>query len=258
MLQFRFLSLILYFFKIKKLINQLCVCVCAHSMMILLNWNGCRNSRRSRFPVRIYRSCSWYPVPECKRTPHRKHESRTRVCSTRKYQFGARRGVSGVVGPHAIGPLDWSSSLRTTPCLRSLLIQTPVRRWPRGGGMWATAAARAGNVCIAQRTKRHSGEPVPWARKHFAMHAAWGTSPAGWCRSTGPPQAQLLCWQNTRTLTGKCWSCDGRRKWWGSSSSSCSICNISRTWCSMFHPTVRITWSTSNGLPLHTPHLISC
>ncbi|KAG2376593.1 uncharacterized protein HKW66_Vig0242230 [Vigna angularis] len=45
-----------------------------------------------------------------------------------------RRGVSGLVDHHAIGPLDWLSSLRTR-CLRSLLIQTAVRRSPRGGGM---------------------------------------------------------------------------------------------------------------------------
>ena len=58
---------------------------------------------------------------------------------------------------------------------------------------------------IARCRKRHSGGPARWARKHSATLAGFGTSRAGFFRSTGPHAARPSPWKFTQTATVRCW-----------------------------------------------------
>ncbi|KAA8525250.1 hypothetical protein F0562_007105 [Nyssa sinensis] len=84
--------------------------------------------------------------------------------------------------------------------------------------------AKAASACIAQRIRRRSGGPGPWAQKRFAMLVALGISRAGSCPSTGLQRAQHLFSQSTRTLTAKCLSFGGKRRCKRPNNSSHSFC----------------------------------
>lgn len=236
-------------------------------MMILRSWNGFQNSRRNHFRARTYRSCSWYPEWRRKTTPHRKpvKSPPARECSTRKCLSRQRPEASGPVGPHAIGPLAFSSYPQLPlppPPPRPLPITPPTplspspslpRRRPRRERGIAATEGRGESACIAQRIRRRSGGLGPWARRRYATRAGWGTSRAGWCQSTGPQRAQHSCWLSTQTRTARCWSSGARRRWWGPSNSSCCSCSsiTTRTLCSMsHHPTVMISWSINTWDPI--------
>lgn len=72
--------------------------------------------------------------------------------------------------------------------------------------MWRVGAR------TARRRRRPSGGRGRWGPRRCATRAAWGSSRAGSCRSTGPRRARPSCWLSTPTPIGRFWNYGGRRR----------------------------------------------
>lgn len=60
--------------------------------------------------------------------------------------------------------------------------------------------------------KRHSGGLGHWAQRRCAMLVEFDTNRAGWSLNIDPLRAQLSCWPNIRTLTGKLWNSGDKKR----------------------------------------------
>lgn len=96
--------------------------------------------------------------------------------------------------------------------LQSHQVNHWLRSWRRNRRhMVEMGLSNHGGAAIVGFRKPHSGEPVQWVQKLFAMLVGFASNPVGCFQSTVRHAARRFPPSSTQTITGKFWKCGGRR-----------------------------------------------